>query len=80
MGGTDPRQAMMTKIMPIFLLVIFYGLPSGLVLYWTVNNVMTALQQYLMNRSEKAKEAAEAVVVTPPPKVTKGTKGARKKK
>lgn len=76
MGGTDPRQAMMTKIMPVFLLVIFYGLPSGLVLYWTVNNVMTALQQYLMNRADAAKEAAEVVVVTPP----KGNKGAGKKK
>lgn len=63
--STDPRQQMMKYIMPAFLLVIFYGLPSGLVLYWTVNNVMTALQQYLMNRSEKGKEEP---VTTPPSK------------
>jgi YidC/Oxa1 family membrane protein insertase len=69
MGGGDPRQATMTKIMPVFLLVIFYGLPSGLVLYWTVNNVMTALQQYLMNRAEGATEAVEIVT---PPKTKKG--------
>jgi YidC/Oxa1 family membrane protein insertase len=61
--STDSRQMMMKYMMPIFLLVIFYGLPSGLVLYWTVNNVLTALQQYWMNRSEKA---AEAAVTTAP--------------
>ncbi len=62
-ASSDPRQQMMKYVMPIFLLVIFYGLPSGLVLYWTVNNVMTAIQQYMMNRSEKAGE--EAVTVAP---------------
>lgn len=61
--STDPKQQMMKYIMPVFLLVIFYGLPSGLVLYWTVNNVLTALQQYLMNRSEK--EKGEEVTVAP---------------
>lgn len=57
--STDSRQQMMKYMMPIFLLVIFYGLPSGLVLYWTVNNVATALQQYWMNRSV-ASDQAEA--------------------
>jgi len=83
MGGADPRQAMMTKIMPVFLLVIFYGLPSGLVLYWTINNIMTALQQYIMNRQEAAKEAAAGVVTAPAPargSPNKRTRGSRKRK
>jgi YidC/Oxa1 family membrane protein insertase len=83
MGGADPRQAMMTKIMPVFLLVIFYGLPSGLVLYWTINNVMTALQQYIMNRQEAAKEAAAGAVTAPAPakgNPNKRPRGSRKRK
>jgi len=64
--STDSRQQMMKYMMPIFMLVIFYGLPSGLVLYWTVNNVLTALQQYLMNRSEAGKEGAVTVVPEKP--------------
>lgn len=62
-AANDSRQQMMKYMMPLFMLVIFYGLPSGLVLYWTVNNVATALQQYLMNRSERAVE--ETVTVAP---------------
>jgi YidC/Oxa1 family membrane protein insertase len=53
MTPTDPRQAAMTYFMPILMLVFFYGLPSGLVLYWTANNAMTIGQQYLMQRGEK---------------------------
>ncbi len=66
--STDPKQKMMKYLMPIFLLVIFYGLPSGLVLYWTVNNVLTALQQYLMNRSEKTDEGSVTVAPSRPTK------------
>jgi YidC/Oxa1 family membrane protein insertase len=53
MTPTDPRQAAMTYFMPILMLVFFYSLPSGLVLYWTANNAMTIGQQYLMQRGEK---------------------------
>jgi YidC/Oxa1 family membrane protein insertase len=65
-ASTDSRQQMMKYMMPIFMLVIFYGLPSGLVLYWTVNNVATAVQQYLMNRSEKGKEGDVTVAPAKP--------------
>jgi YidC/Oxa1 family membrane protein insertase len=75
-AASDPRQQMMKYVMPIFLLVIFYGLPSGLVLYWTVNNVMTALQQYMMNRSEKAGE--DEVTVAPVKPGKRGRKGNNK--
>jgi YidC/Oxa1 family membrane protein insertase len=52
MTPTDPRQKVTMHLMNIFLLVIFYNLPSGLVLYWTVTNLLTALQQYLVKRGE----------------------------
>ena len=50
---TDPRQAMIGYIMPVMMLVFFYQLPSGLVLYWTVNNALQVGQQMLMNRESK---------------------------
>jgi YidC/Oxa1 family membrane protein insertase len=48
---TDPRQAAMAYIMPIVMTVFFYAMPSGLVLYWTVMNLMAIGQQVWINRS-----------------------------
>ena len=56
----DPRQATMAYIMPVVMLFIFYRLPSGLVLYWTVTNILTALQQ-MQNRPRPNPNAAAAV-------------------
>jgi YidC/Oxa1 family membrane protein insertase len=52
MTPTDPRQRVTMHLMNIFLLFIFYSLPSGLVLYWTVTNLLTAAQQYLVKRGQ----------------------------
>lgn len=57
---TDPRQAPTMYMMNIMMVVFFYGVPSGLVLYWTVMNVLTALQQWLVLR-----EPGGNVVQTP---------------
>lgn len=38
------------KWMPIIMLVMFSSLPSGLILYWVYNNIITIIQQYLINR------------------------------
>ncbi|MFQ5882475.1 MAG: membrane protein insertase YidC [Candidatus Methylomirabilales bacterium] len=47
----DPRQAqMMLYLMPVMFTFLFWGFPSGLVLYWLVNNVLQVGQQYLLNR------------------------------
>ena len=49
--GGDPRQAqMMLYLMPVMFTFIFWGMPSGLVLYWLVNNVLQIGHQYQMNR------------------------------
>ncbi|MCP4347728.1 MAG: membrane protein insertase YidC [Desulfobacterales bacterium] len=42
----DPAQAKMMMFMPIVLTVIFINFPSGLVLYWLVNNILSIAQQY----------------------------------
>ncbi|HMJ89300.1 MAG TPA: membrane protein insertase YidC [Candidatus Acidoferrum sp.] len=57
--GMDPAQQMMMKYMPLIFLVFLYNMPSGLVLYWTVQNLLTILQTKLT----KSKEAAATVPV-----------------
>jgi YidC/Oxa1 family membrane protein insertase len=41
----DPTQAKMMMFMPIFFTFIFINFPSGLVLYWLVNNILSMAQQ-----------------------------------
>ena len=47
---TDPVQAKVMQIMPIAFSVLFLFFPSGLVLYWLVNNSLQIFQQWHMNR------------------------------
>jgi YidC/Oxa1 family membrane protein insertase len=49
----DPRQAKMMLVMPFVFTFMFINLPAGLVLYWTVSNVLQILQQWYMDRSKK---------------------------
>jgi YidC/Oxa1 family membrane protein insertase len=58
---TDPRQAPTMYLMNLFMLVFFYNLPSGLVLYWTVMNVLTAAQQWMVLRADGGASAAVVV-------------------
>ena len=47
-------------VMPVFMLLFMYTFPSGVILYWTVNNLLSALQQYLVNLAEDRKLGAQA--------------------
>ncbi|MFB0996724.1 MAG: membrane protein insertase YidC [Porticoccaceae bacterium] len=47
---TDPMQAKIMQIMPIAFTFLFMTFPSGLVLYWTVNNLLSMAQQWFVNR------------------------------
>lgn len=49
----DPRQAQIMMLMPIVFTFMFWGFPSGLVLYWLVNNILSILQQAVVNRGTK---------------------------
>jgi YidC/Oxa1 family membrane protein insertase len=55
----DPKQAFLIYAMPVFMIFIFWEMSSGLVLYWTLFNVFTIIQQLLVNHY-KAKSAATA--------------------
>ena len=49
---TDPMQAKIFSFFPLFLTVILAPFPSGLVIYWTVNNILTMAQQvFIMRRT-----------------------------
>ncbi|MDM7943362.1 MAG: membrane protein insertase YidC [Hydrogenophaga sp.] len=46
----DPLQAKLMWLMPLMFSVMFFFFPSGLVLYWITNNVLTILQQAFINK------------------------------
>ena len=52
---TDPIQAKIFAFFPLFLTVMLASFPSGLVVYWTVNNVLTMAQQYVIIRKTTIK-------------------------
>jgi len=55
----DPLQEKIFKWFPVIMTVFFIYFPSGLVLYWLVNNLFTIAQQYFINHMyAKQKEAA----------------------
>ena len=44
----DPKQAQIMLIMPVIFTFMFLSFPTGLVIYWTVNNILTIGQQYFV--------------------------------
>ncbi len=50
---TDPLQRQMMILMPLFFMIILYNLPSGLVLYWLVSNILQVGQQLIVNKHIK---------------------------
>ena len=58
---TDPLQEKIFKFFPVIMTVFFVTFPSGLVLYWLTNNILSIAQQYYINKAyEKHKAAAIA--------------------
>ncbi len=56
--ANNPQMKMMTYMMPLMFLFILYDAPSGLLLYWTMTNVLTIIQQILVNKFMKKKKSA----------------------
>jgi len=46
----DPMQAKIFMMMPVIFTFMFLNFPSGLVIYWLVNNLLTIVQQYFIHR------------------------------
>jgi YidC/Oxa1 family membrane protein insertase len=50
----DPMQAKMMLWMPLIFSVMFFFFPSGLVLYWVVNNILSIAQQWVITKKYQA--------------------------
>ncbi|MCX7021235.1 MAG: membrane protein insertase YidC, partial [bacterium] len=53
------KQKGFTKYLPLIFGVLFYTMPSGLVIYWTVNTILTMGQQYWLRKVDEAKGVIE---------------------
>ena len=53
----DPIQAKVMMFMPIVFSFMFFFFPSGLVLYWVVNNILSIAQQWVITRQSEAGKA-----------------------
>ena len=64
-AGSSEQQAIL-KFMPVMMLVMLYNFSSGLCLYWTVQNLMTILQQTITNKRKDKEEIAEELEANDP--------------
>ena len=53
----DPIQAKVMMIMPLVFSFMFFYFPSGLVLYWVVNNILSIAQQWVITKQSEAGKA-----------------------
>ena len=58
-GITDPMQAKVFKMLPVIFTVFLIFFPAGLVLYWTINNILSILQQLSINYMLERKKQQE---------------------
>ncbi len=56
--ATDPKQQKIMMIMPVVFTFMFLSFASGLVLYWLVNNILSIVQQFYVNRKLAKEKAA----------------------
>ena len=57
-SSADPAQQKMMMLMPIIFTFMFLNFASGLVLYWLVNNILSIVQQFHVNRKLAKEKAA----------------------
>ncbi|MBO7483266.1 MAG: YidC/Oxa1 family insertase periplasmic-domain containing protein [Kiritimatiellae bacterium] len=61
-AGDKSQQKMMMVFMPIMMLFMFYSFPSALSLYWTLSQVMSIVQMWMIRRSTQKAQSGAAVV------------------
>ena len=59
-SSANPQQSRMMMFMSVFFLFIFYSMPAGLTLYWTVNQILTIGQNLVTKRLDNDDTAAKA--------------------
>jgi YidC/Oxa1 family membrane protein insertase len=53
----DPMQQKIMMALPLVFTIFFLWFPSGLVLYWLVNNVLSIAQQWVITRKIQAADS-----------------------
>lgn len=48
----DPVHAQVMRVMPLVFLIMFSNFPAGLLIYWTWNNILSIIQQTIINKLE----------------------------
>ncbi|AOY44204.1 MULTISPECIES: membrane protein insertase YidC [Psychrobacter] len=59
----DPMQAKVMKFLPIIFTAFMLFFPAGLVLYWTVNNLFSMTQQYIVNKKVEEEQKRRTVKI-----------------
>ncbi|PKL34158.1 MAG: hypothetical protein CVV45_04595 [Spirochaetae bacterium HGW-Spirochaetae-10] len=54
--ASDPQQKMLMYMMPFIMIFFFWSMPSGVTLYWTVQNIISVLWQLAANRFAKVED------------------------
>lgn len=60
--STDPTQKQMMYLMPVIFTFMFWGFPSGLVIYWLTNSIVTIIEQYFIMRKQEAGQQTAVVI------------------
>ncbi|HSE32601.1 MAG TPA: membrane protein insertase YidC [Pyrinomonadaceae bacterium] len=69
--SADPMQRKIMAIgMPIFMLYVLWGAPSGLLVYWLVGNIVGFTQQFVINRWTQTEDEKKTAPATPTAKLT----------
>lgn len=63
-AGGDPTQAKMMTFMPIIFTFMFLNFPSGLVLYWLTNSILSMVTQYLCTKKYGAQPSPSPQLAT----------------
>ena len=65
--GDASQKKIMTVVMPVMMLFMFYSFPAALSLYWTLSQVLSIVQMWMIRRSgQKKSEALMPEVIDPP--------------
>lgn len=64
--GDPQQQKMMMVMMPVMMLFMFYSFPAALSLYWTVSQVLSIVQMWMMRRKSAQKAEASGMTLEAP--------------
>ena len=79
-AANNPQMKMMLYVMPIVFFFVLYNVPSGLLVYWIVSNVLAMIQQLAINKYMKQRKAALRLNAEPQKTVIAKPKSRKKRR